>query len=101
MGGIKGSKTEMGWSVVHRGDFNVVCFPNERSGSRNYSQAMVDFNEFINEEELVDLPLPGGEFTWFRDGARNQFSRINRFLLSSDWEDFLGGTSQSCLPRVT
>lgn len=54
---------------------------------------MVEFNEFINEAEMVDLPLAGGRFTWSRIGDRRQCSRIDRFLVSSDWKDFFGGLS--------
>lgn len=29
-----------------------------------------------------------------------QWSRIDRFLVSTDWLERFGGSSQSCLPRV-
>lgn len=48
----------------------------------------------------MDLHLSGGEFTWFRHGDRNQWSRLNRFFTSTDWEDCFSGTNQLCLPRV-
>lgn len=61
------------------GDFNVIRFSHERSGSRGFSQAMTDFNELIDELELMDLPLAGGNFTWSRAGDRMQWSRIADF----------------------
>lgn len=54
---------------------------------------MRDFNDFINNSELVDLHLVGGEYTWFRQGARNQFSRIDRFLISGDWDMYFSGST--------
>jgi hypothetical protein len=36
---------EMPWCIG--GDFNVVCFPSERSGVSGYSAAMEVFSEFI------------------------------------------------------
>lgn len=92
------ARWQLPWCVG--GDLNVIRFPRERSGSHFFTRAMREFNEFINEAELVDLQLSGGDFTWFRNGDRNQWSRIDRFLISTDWEDFLSGTSQFSLPRV-
>lgn len=93
------SRWDIPWCIG--GDFNVVRFPQERSGSRVFSRAMAEFNDFINERELVDLPLVGGDYTWFRNNDSHQCSRIDRFLISVDWEDIFGGPVQSCLPRVT
>lgn len=82
------------------GDFNVIRFPKERSGSRTSTWAMLEFNNFINDLELMDIHVSGDEFTWFRHGGRNQFSRIDRFLISMDWDDCFSGSSQYCLHRV-
>lgn len=68
-------------------NFNSVRNPRERSGSRGFTTATRDFNEFINEQELMELMdwnLSGGDYTWFRHEGRNQFSRIDRFCTSAD-----------------
>jgi len=49
---------ELPWCI--RGDFNVVCFPSERSSGAGYSAAMEEFSDFIFMQNLVDLPLEGG-----------------------------------------
>lgn len=42
---------------------------------------MREFQSFIEDMELADLPVLGKKFTWFgADG--NSMSRIDRFLLS-------------------
>jgi len=42
------------------------------------------FNNFIVESTLIDLPLCGRLFTWYRgDGV--SMSRLDRFLLSEKW----------------
>ena len=46
------------WCV--RGDFNVVWFPSEHSGSVYFTMAMHQFFDFITEQVLFDLPLDGG-----------------------------------------
>ena len=47
------------WCV--RGDFNTIRFERNRSGRLN--QSMRRFSEVIDDHELVDLPLFGGNFT--------------------------------------
>ena len=49
------------WCIAS--DFNVVRFLVETSNSRQMSIAMRDFSNFIDEFELVDLPLDGGGYT--------------------------------------
>lgn len=55
-------------------------------------------NEFIEGVKLFDLPLLNGKFTWVNCRAR---SRIDRFLLSSDWLDLLKEVGQVAGLRVT
>ena len=47
------------------GDFNVVRFPSERLRCRRCTPPTLEFSEFIEDLNLVDLPLGGGgRFTW-------------------------------------
>ena len=68
------------------GDFNAVrCRAERRPVSA--SRGVLDFgpfNQFIVENALIDLPLCGRNFTWFKRD-RKLMSRIDRFLLSEDW----------------
>ncbi|GAU39934.1 hypothetical protein TSUD_275360 [Trifolium subterraneum] len=62
-----------------------VCAEERRSpraGSR--SMDILPFNQFIDAIFLVDLPLSGRNFTWYKgDGVT--MSRLDRFLLSEEW----------------
>jgi hypothetical protein len=61
---------------------------------------MLEFSDFIEDLNLVDLPLGGGgRFTWSSGTANPSLSRIDRFLISSDWEDQFPDVVQSMLPR--
>ena len=55
----------MAWCLV--GDFNIIRYPSERLGCELFSPAMFVFLDFIESNYLVDLPLEGASFTWFRD----------------------------------
>jgi hypothetical protein len=83
------------WYIV--GDYNVTRFPSERLCKACLCPAIVEFYDFSFDQGLMDLPLVGGAFTW----SNNQsWSRINRFLVSSEWEAEFLGVSQRSLPRL-
>ena len=88
----------MAWCVV--GDFNIIRYPSERLGCESFSLAMFAFSDFIESNSLVDLPLEGASFTWFRDSGLPSMSRIDRALVSLDWEEHFENGSQKVLPRV-
>jgi len=68
------------------GDFNTVRRPKERRSVRRapMSNDHAAFNSFFEDTGLLDLPLFGRIFTWFK-GDGTSMSRIDRFLLSEDW----------------
>lgn len=49
-------------------DFNAIRLETERRGrvTGGPSEDFSGFNRFIDDTELVDLPLCGRSFTWFR-----------------------------------
>ena len=61
---------------------------------------MFAFSDFIERNSLVDLHLEGASFTWFRDSSLPSMSRIDRALVSLDWEEHFEIVSQRVLPRV-
>ena len=68
------------------GDFNATQSVEERRSVRGVARQAWNaaYNTFIENNFLVDLPLRGRNFTWFR-GDANSMSRIDRFLLSDGW----------------
>lgn len=78
----------------------MVKFPNERLGARKMTNHMRRFNSMIQELQLVDLPLRGATYTWINDQNRRVSSRLDRFLLSSDWIDIDPMYLQEALPST-
>jgi len=56
------------------------------------------FNIFIDGNFLIDLPLCGRNFTWYRAYGFSM-SRLDRFLLSKVWVSLLTNCIQAALPR--
>ena len=77
------------WNVpwCYIGDFNIVRFPSERLGYSRLTPAMELFSEFIGDLNLIDLPLEGGRYTWSSGSNQPSMSRIDRVLVSHDWEE--------------
>ena len=60
----------------------------------------MEFEDFINYTALLDLPLKGGDFTWSRSEDESLYSRLDRFLVSVDWEELFSYMFQKRLPRL-
>ena len=96
------SRVRVWWTTTWLlfGDYNIIRYPCERLGCESFSPVMFAFSDFIENNYLVDLPLDGASFTWFRDSELQSMSRINRTLVSVDWVDHFGNASQRVLSRV-
>lgn len=81
------------WCVV--GDFNEVKRSSERRGisSNNSESESREFQDFIDDLTLIDLPVLGNRFTWFKHDG-NAMSRLDRFLLSEGWTNEWGVGAQ-------
>nr|GEX74472.1 hypothetical protein [Tanacetum cinerariifolium] len=71
---------KIGESII-MGDFNVVRVPEERMGSEFNINMAESFNNFIMENDLVDVSLGGYQFTWVNSLA-TKMSKIDMFLIS-------------------
>jgi hypothetical protein len=89
------------WCVL--GDFNSVTDPIEMRGVASvdgvsHALEMREFNQFMEEMELMDVPLLGRQFTWFHPNGVTM-SRLDRMLLSFDWYVLWGNPKVWVLDR--
>ncbi|XP_074318623.1 uncharacterized protein LOC141655440 [Silene latifolia] len=72
------------WVVC--GDFNTVLSPLERLGGYTSEQEMEDFQNCIDECELIDSPAIGSLFTWNnkQEPSSRIYSRLDRVLISEN-----------------
>lgn len=66
------------------GDFNTVLDPSERKGKGCVSGSIRNFNEFVLEAKVVDLPMVGMPFTWTNNRESAAWARLDRFLISPE-----------------
>lgn len=62
----------------------MVRFPYEKKGGRNLTYSMERFEDFINNNELIDLPLVARNNAWSNNQERQAMSRIDHFLISNE-----------------
>ena len=64
----------------------------------DYSKEISEFNNFIEQSNLLDIPMIGRKFIWYKP---NEFvkSIIDRVLVSKEWFDFWPNSKQWVLSR--
>lgn len=97
IGGVRGLM-EGPWAVC--GDFNVTRYASEKRNCNRRTRAMLEFSDFIEDMELIDLQLDGDSFTWFKGDNRVPASRIDRILLSEEWDASFRNIKQTLLQRL-
>ena len=73
------------WCFI--GDFNAVRRTNERKGKSTRGSQTSEirlFNEFIEGNLLLDIPIVGMKYTWFKANGSAK-SRLDRVLVSEEW----------------
>ncbi|XP_071740879.1 uncharacterized protein [Rutidosis leptorrhynchoides] len=80
------------------GDFNEVRNKTERMNSEYNQHWANNFNNFINNSGLIDLPLGGKRFTRICEKTM-KFSKLDRFLVSDGIFTIWPNTSSKTLDR--
>ncbi|XP_073362867.1 uncharacterized protein [Aegilops tauschii subsp. strangulata] len=74
-------------------DFNMILRANEKSNTNINHTMMNKFRSFVDSNELKELYMHGRRFTWSSERENPTLTRIDRVLVSVDWEmawlDFL------------
>jgi len=63
------------------GDFNVTRFHGERHPCEGDFSAMEEFNQFIINSNLIELPLSNRQFTWVKSRESHIMALLDRLLL--------------------
>ena len=83
------------------GDFKAVRNRSERKGINGRGEQtseLIGFNSFIDSIFLLELPLVGKKFMWFKPDGTTK-SRIDRVLVNEDWLQLCPMSKQYVLQR--
>ena len=83
------------------GDFNSIRRPGERFTSGHSlaeDNSSREFNEWIEDLEVLEVPWLGRNFTWYRPNGASR-SRLDRFLISHEWLEKWPNSIQTALAR--
>lgn len=78
-----------------------VRYPGERSRGRGVSRGMSEFSGFIEGLDLREQTLNGVYFTWSNMKVSQSMSKLDRFLLSEEWNEKFPCWKGESLPRIT
>lgn len=82
-------------------DFNVIQYIHEKNSGGRITRNMRDFEEFVRSSNLRDIPLSNAKYTWTNGQDYPILNKLDKFLTSSDWEEFYRNIYQEVLPRLT
>ncbi|KAK1277944.1 hypothetical protein QJS04_geneDACA014426 [Acorus gramineus] len=86
------------WCLM--GDFNCTRFIEDRNQVGPLSSSMSRFFEWISEEHLSDIPLANQCFTWCNLRGNPSCAKLDRVLVSHEWEEEFPLCHLKALPWV-
>jgi hypothetical protein len=72
------------WMLL--GDFNLILFASEKNNTNLDRGMMSRFRSFVHTLELKDLYMHGRKYTWSNERDPPTLTRIDRILVSIDWD---------------
>lgn len=82
------------------GDFNVIRFLHEKNTHNRVTKSMQDFGKFVNECSLRDCLILNAKFTWTNGRDAPIFCKLDRFLVSNEWEKLYPRFFQEGIPTI-
>ena len=68
------------------GDFNLIRSPNEKNKPVTNRRWMDMFNSVISTYEMREICMTGGSFIWSNNQVDPTLEKLDRFLMSREWE---------------
>ncbi|KAE8724220.1 hypothetical protein F3Y22_tig00010533pilonHSYRG00011 [Hibiscus syriacus] len=81
------------------GDFNAYIDMEEKQGkSQNWNSINI-LRSFVQQANLIDLPLSGGAYTWCNNRESSTWVRLDRFLICARFFNSFPNVTQSLLSK--
>lgn len=85
--------------LIIGGDFNIIRYINEKSSIDGVHRHTPVFNSLMHFYELREIVMSGGMFTWSNNQEVPTLEKLDRILVTKEWEDIFPQASVSRLPR--
>jgi endonuclease/exonuclease/phosphatase family metal-dependent hydrolase len=85
--------------LILGGDFNILRFSSYKNKNFSKNKATDLLNWIINTYELRYLTLLGGKYIWSNNQQNPTLEKLDRILISDDWEKHFPLTNLRKLPR--
>ena len=87
------------WMLV--GDFNIYRYSYEKNNENVNWTAMSEFNDWINEMEMMDIEVANRLYTWTNKRRQPTLVRLDRVLINLLWSQFYINTECRALVKPT
>jgi hypothetical protein len=81
------------------GDFNIIRNSSEKSNDRFEERWPFLFNAVIDSLDLREIDLSGRKFTWANSRRVPTYEKLDRVLVSTEWEQFFSLATVEALTR--
>lgn len=81
------------------GDFNIIRFANEKNTKDGVHRHTDLFNSLIHFYELRKIVMTGGMYTWSNNQEFAVLEKLDRVLVSKDWENIFPQAMVTKMPR--
>jgi hypothetical protein len=85
--------------ILIGGDFNIIRFAKEKNTMEGVHRHTPLFNSLIQFYELKEIVMCGGLYTWSNNQEHPTLVKLDRVLVSQDWEDLFPQVAVNRLPR--
>ena len=85
--------------MVIGGDFNILRSPHEKNKGQFKNRWPFLFNAVIDAYNLRELDLSGRQFTWANNLSNQTFEKLDRVLMTTEWESKYPRASVQALTR--
>ncbi|WVZ79765.1 hypothetical protein U9M48_027306, partial [Paspalum notatum var. saurae] len=87
------------WNLLVVYDFNIIRFSHERNKIERLHRHSCLFNSVIRTCELIEIDMPGGQYTWSNNQENPTLVKLDRVLMSKQWEAAIPHVIIQKLPR--
>jgi hypothetical protein len=77
--------SDLPWLII--GDFNVLHSQQDTTGRLRRTGPMRDFNDLIDELNLLEVPLQGRKYTYSNHQPNPILTKLDRVFLSIEWNN--------------